>query len=229
MRMSDRPYIAILLACASGLFGCARQATPDISETPHRASAARMLDQTVSGTRPNDRQNPETAQGDPGGIEGPLSRTTLCATGERVLFACSIKDSVKSVALCASADVAETRGHLYYAYGTAGRKELRYPAESAPPTARFRRTHLGYAGSTGGYAYSFVIRGIKYVVYSISGANALQEHGVIVTRDDSRKPLASYGCSERTVVESSDKNLVDLTMEWSEDEVIRREGLPGRE
>ena len=235
--MPSRPYITILLTCASALFGCVPQANPDITKAPHGVLDAQVLGQPVSETSSSDlvtadstaRQKPTTAQSDQGEIKGPLSRTTLCAPRERVLFACAIKTSVKSVALCASEDVAEAKGYLYYTYGTSGRKELRYPADRSPPTHRFRRTHLGYAGSTGGYAYSFVNGGIKYVVYSISGAHELQAHGVIVTRDDSRKPLASYDCRERTVIESSDENLIDLTMDWSEDEVILREGLPGRE
>lgn len=230
-------YISALLVCGSVLFGCARPAAPAQTQAPAKVSETQAPVASVSVTNAGESTaalSPSPAR--LGSLQADSARSepeqalvpTLCAPSERVLFACAMKGSTKAVALCASKDVAETRGYLYYAYGTAEHPELVYPARKSPPTDRFKRTHLSFAGNTGGYAYSFANGGVKYIIYAMSGADGLAEHGLMVSKSDSRTPMATHVCREPTVVESGEDDLIDLTLSWNEDAAISRQGLPGR-
>jgi hypothetical protein len=64
---------------------------------------------------------------------------------------------------------------------------LTYPA--AGHEGDFTRTHLTFAGNTGGYAYAFKNDSFKYVVYSVAGSNNVQEGGLVVLKDGEAKPV----------------------------------------
>ena len=226
--MKLRFYIATLLVCGGSLSGCARSSISPPLSPDARPRTTNAGEPGTASDFPDERNSVEA-----GGVPGsepvpPLSVPTLCAPSERALFSCAIENTQKAVVICASRDAAETKGYLYYAYGSPGQMELTYPADKSPPMDRFKRTHLTFAGNTGGYAYSFVNAGIKYIVYSVSGTDALEEHGVMVMGDDSRTPLAMHDCREDTVIESEDEDLVNLTIGWKEDTTIARQGLPRR-
>src|SRR5579859_3281981 len=97
------------------------------------------------------------------------SGATMCAKADAVVFSCPLSRGKKIVSMCAAGDIAGGHGRFYYAYGQPGSPELSYPADRQQADGAFARTHLGFAGNTGGYAYTFVNNGYKYVVYSISG------------------------------------------------------------
>lgn len=159
---------------------------------------------------------------------GNVERTfpSMCAAQESVLFSCETQTG-KGVSLCASGDVGQHSGYLYYAYGSPAKPEFVFPAEKRPPID-FRRTQLGFAGSTGGYAYSFENGGYRYVVYSISGAAGREEQGVLVSAGEPRTAIASQPCREGSVIEDGEARLLDLTLRWPVDPDIDRHGLPRR-
>jgi len=114
---------------------------------------------------------------------------------------------------------------MYYVYGTQDRIELRYPSESSPPAGNFTRTHLLFAGNTGGYAYSFDRPDAKYVIYSVSGSMGLEHQGVLAL-DASGATQAELKCAPGTLVEDDAESLRALIRELDPDETIAREGLP---
>lgn len=154
----------------------------------------------------------------------PAAARSMCAAEEAVLFSCETTKG-KQVSLCASRGVGADQGHLYYAYGSPGNPELVFPGEKRPPTD-FRRTQLTFAGSTGGYAYSFENGGYRYIVYSVSGDEGLEDQGVLITHGDARNAVSALSCSKGSVIE--DDALLDLTLAWPADADLDRHGLPKR-
>jgi hypothetical protein len=149
---------------------------------------------------------------------------SLCAPAETVLFSCEAKAG-KWASLCASRDVGAGHGYLYYAYGAPGHPELVFPSEKRPPTD-FKRTQLAFAGSTGGYAYSFENAGYRYIAYSVSGAENLEEQGVLITHGNARSAISALPCRKGSAVEDDDPALLDLTFTWPADPDLDQHGLP---
>ncbi len=88
---------------------------------------------------------------------------------------------------------------------------------------------LGFAGSTGGYAYAFEESGTKRILYSISGDEGLEEQGFIVIHGDTSAPVAPRHCVSGTFRESDDISVSGMTSHWPEDASIARHGLPRRD
>jgi len=135
-----------------------------------------------------------------------------------------VQGSNKIVSLCATPSSTDVR-RFYYAYGRPSSIELRYPSGEFPVDA-FSRTHLGFAGNTGGYAYAFKNGGYKYILYSIAGARAYERSGLIVQRDGSARALRDMSCQASTVVETVNDLTRKITREWSHDAEIESAGLP---
>jgi len=152
---------------------------------------------------------------------------TMCANGDKPVFSCPLAGGGKTVSMCAAGDVTHGSGHFYYAYGRdAAKPELTYPAANAP--AEFTRTHLGFGGNTGGYAYSFTNAGFKYVVYSVSGSNNLQDGGLVVLKDGQDKPVKQSACQAGKVTDTDDDALIDATLKLKSDPAIEKNGVPGQ-
>jgi len=154
-------------------------------------------------------------------------RQSMCAARESVLFSCET-EAGKRASLCVSRDAGVDRGYVYYAYGSPGKLELVFPAGERPPVD-FRRTHLAFAGSTGGYAYSFENDDYRYIVYSISGAEGLEDQGILVTHRDPRISISTLSCRKGSVVEDEDDALLDITLAWPDDPDLEQHGLPQRD
>lgn len=150
----------------------------------------------------------------------------MCGRADQVVFSCPLAGSTKTVSICAAGDVAHGAGRFYYAYGRAGKPELTYPA--AGSEGEFTRTHLTFAGNTGGYAYAFTNAGFKYIVYSVSGSNNLQDGGLVVLKDWQPKPLKQSTCQAGKVADTDDEALIDATLKWKSDPSIEKSGIPSR-
>lgn len=151
---------------------------------------------------------------------------SMCGAGDKVVFSCPLANSTKIASLCATQSQAGAEPTFYYAFGRTGAAELRFPAAGRADNAAFSRTHLGFAGNTGGYAYSFANAGYKYIVYSISGTGALREGGVIVQPSTSTKPATRLTCHSAAITETSDDALIDATLRLKQDPRIESSGLP---
>lgn len=154
----------------------------------------------------------------------PTNLQSLCSANEETVFACTIEGSKKIVSLCATPASAEVR-RFYYAFGRDSSIELRYPS-SEPRSDAFSRTHLAFAGSTGGYAYAFKNGAYKYILYSISGKHGYEQSGLIVQRDGSIRAVRDMHCQASSVAETEDDALLKTTYQWSRDSDIESRGLP---
>lgn len=151
---------------------------------------------------------------------------SLCAADEDVVFACKL-DGGQLASICASKGASEQSGHVYFAQG-AGRVEYRFPADNAAPAGRFKRTQLGFAGNSGGYAYSFEDAGSKRIFYSISGEAGLQEQGLMTVAAGAAKADKVQACESGSVVDDIDDALFKFTRSWGRDDAIDRNGLPAK-
>ncbi|MGJ7904668.1 hypothetical protein [Lysobacter sp. 1R34A] len=119
-------------------------------------------------------------------------------------------------------------GYVYFAQGTAGHNDYLFPADKSAPARRFKRTQLGFAGNTGGYAYSFEDGGRKRIFYSVSGEMGLEEQGVMVVADGAEKPETALTCEKDSVVRNEDNVLFKFTRSWDRDAQLDKRGLPPR-
>jgi hypothetical protein len=177
-----------------------------------------------AGSQPVQAATSSAATATAGGSQSAASGS-MCASNEKVVFSCSLAGRNKVVSMCAAGDVAHGAGRFYYAYGHPGAPELVYPAPGQNVADPFTRSHLGFAGATGGYAYSFVNNQFKYVVYSISGTG-VNKGGVIVQRNGAAAVVADMKCQQTTITESDDDSVLDSTLKWKNDPSISAHGLP---
>src|SRR6185312_9490409 len=151
---------------------------------------------------------------------------SLCSAGDKVVFSCSMAKRTRIASMCAADPASGSEPQFYYAFGRPGAVELRFPPVATTDNAAFTRTHLGFAGNTGGYAYAFTHDGYKYIVYSVSGSGAIREGGVIV------QPLAGTGavkklaCRSSAITETADDALIDATLRLKKDSDLQAHGLP---
>ncbi|HEX3936814.1 MAG TPA: hypothetical protein VHX43_04850 [Xanthobacteraceae bacterium] len=108
----------------------------------------------------------------------------LCAPDETSVFIC--RNGSKTASLCLSGGSA----HLRYVFGSPGRIELSYPAETVRPQDAFRHGHIMYSGIGGDYL-QFDNGGFRYVVFSILGHDT-DNRGVVVERGG--KSVMNFVC-----------------------------------
>jgi hypothetical protein len=83
-----------------------------------------------------------------------------------------------------------------------------------------------FGGNTGGFAYAFTNRGFKYVIYSISGSNNLEDQGLVVLKDGETKPIRQSRCEAGKVSVAPDRSLIEKTLKWESDPVLEDQGIP---
>jgi hypothetical protein len=158
--------------------------------------------------------------------DGSIPRgTALCAAAEHALFSCEIAGKGKLASLCASPEVDGKPGYIYYVYGRPDQIELTYPAQKTSSARNFARTHLLFAGNTGGYAYSFKNGETKYILYSVSGSMSFEQQGVLAL-DQSGRTQAALECAPGTLIEDDVGSLRTLILRLEADESIQDHGLP---
>ncbi|WP_298924321.1 hypothetical protein [uncultured Ramlibacter sp.] len=90
----------------------------------------------------------------------------LCLSGEQTYFACEIRGSKKSVAVCGGTD------WLQYRFGTAGNIELGFPAEKAGSLQQFTgASRVHRAAGVAGEFLMFAQSGTEYSVMQIEGGS----------------------------------------------------------
>lgn len=153
---------------------------------------------------------------------------TQCSDNEEILISCKIEGVNKIASICASKSVSDKSGYIYYAYGSPGNPEIVFPKDKSPPDGRFSRTHLLFAGATGGTAYSFVNENWKYIFYSISGTE-IKDQGIIVVPNNAnldRSAKAAPFCEKGSLIESKNDSLLSYANSWHPDATISEHGLP---
>jgi hypothetical protein len=143
-----------------------------------------------------------------------------CRDDEQVVFSCTIQRSVASV--CA----ARAGESIRYLQGLIGKPELVFSAEDTGPGDGLKRSHLAFAGGTGGYAYSFVVGPSKFIVYSISGAENLEKAGVVTHPLKNPGQARELRCKRGSMIETDDMRLIKRTLALPEDPDLES-GVPG--
>ena len=158
---------------------------------------------------------------------GPIAAATappsLCVAGEQIAFTCPIAGSGKTVSLCLQPGGLRPPA-ARCAFGSTTRSELVYPS-ATPAPATFRSSHLGYAGASGGNAYSFANGGDKYILYSVSGPG-FDRAGVLVQHVGELRASADLGCRAGTAADALKGDALARTMKWGDDPQLTQHGLP---
>ncbi|KRA74696.1 hypothetical protein ASD78_10200 [Lysobacter sp. Root667] len=152
---------------------------------------------------------------------------SLCAASEDIVLSCKLAGG-QLASLCASKGVSDQAGYVYFAQGAAGRPDYVFLADKGVHGERFKRTQLGFAGNSGGYAYSFEDGGRKRIFYSISGEKGVQEQGLLTASGDAVKAEAFVACEPGSLVDDIDDTLFKFTRGWDRDAAIDRGGLPAK-
>ncbi|WP_157499059.1 hypothetical protein [Lysobacter sp. Root604] len=163
----------------------------------------------------------------PGAAPATGDARSLCAAGEDIVLSCKLAGG-QLASLCASKGVSDQAGYVYFAQGAAGQADYVFPADKGVHAKRFKRTQLGFAGNTGGYAYSFEDGGRKRIFYAISGENGLEERGLLIANGDAAKADSVAACEPGSVVDDIDDTLFKFTRGWDRDAAIDRGGLPAK-
>ena len=220
--MNIRRRLAVATLClVSAACSAGEPAASPAAAQPAEPQAASSQTIPASDAPPSDKSAAmveTTAQGS--------TPASVCSAGDEVVFSCPLATGSKIASICASKSATGSEPGFYYAFGRSGTPELRFPASGHTDNAAFSRTHLGFAGNTGGYAYSFSNSGYKYIVYSVSGAESSRDGGVIVQPLTGTKPATKLSCRTTAMTETSDDSLIDATLRLKKDPKIQASGLP---
>ncbi|MEI2455525.1 hypothetical protein [Lysobacter firmicutimachus] len=211
------------LALLTVLAGCNSPTAPGGESAAASAPAA-------AATAPASEADAAPATAAPAATEAAAAPAgdgrSLCAANEDIVFACKLGGG-QLASICASKGANEQSGYVYFAQG-AGRAEYRFPADNSAPAGRFKRTQLGFAGNSGGYAYSFEDAGSKRIFYSISGEAGMQEQGLMTVAAGAATADSVQACESGSVVDDIDDALFKFTRSWGRDDAIDRSGLPAK-
>lgn len=220
--MNIRRRLAVATLCiVSAACSAGEPATSPAAAQPAEPQAASSQTIPASDAPPSDKSASMVETSAPSSTP-----SSVCSAGDEVVFSCPLATGSKIASICASKSAAGTEPGFYYAFGRSGAPELRFPASGHTDNAAFGRTHLGFAGNTGGYAYSFSNAGYKYIVYSVSGAESSRDGGVIVQPSDQSKSLFKLACRSTAITETRDESVIDATLRLKKDPQIQSRGLP---
>jgi hypothetical protein len=130
----------------------------------------------------------------------------------------------KTMSLCAS----DNLSYFYYVYGRPGALELTFPPRGKSDGNPFMRTSLYYSGEVDGYAYSFINKDYKHIIYSISGRYGSKNAGLVVQRTSGSRPvIQDMACRKSSAFEWNEQAVLNVTLKWPSDTDIAADGLPG--
>lgn len=160
-------------------------------------------------------------------VANARSARTHCGDTELPVFSCVVADSDSIVSLCAAAEPAVGASAVRLVAGRLGRPDIDFTHDmTGEVETHFERTRLGFAGNTGGYAYSAGQGDEVHVLYSISGANGLERQGVMVTDRNVERALSDRACAPGSVIESNDPTLLRRVASWPAQSRLEKSGLP---
>jgi len=117
--------------------------------------------------------------------------TSLCKADERVFFSCPLRNTKKTVSICAAAPKDGPVQRLTYRYG-AGRAELQFEANSQNQN-RFSATVGPASPNASVRQVWFERKGVRYIVSSCIGGDCPHRGGLIVRRG--KRVLTSRACA----------------------------------
>ena len=133
--------------------------------------------------------------------------TTLCATDERVIFSCALKQPVRIVSVCASKDLTNEKGYLQYRFGMPGKVELEFPQDRKNTQQQFEYSHY-FRARVDMTEINFTVNGaISYSVfddYNGEEKPAVSEQGVSINWPGTNKKEVRYFCAAKPTADYSD-------------------------
>lgn len=90
--------------------------------------------------------------------------SSLCSSAEQVIFSCALRKPLKIVSLCASRDLATTKGYLQYRFGVPGNVELEFPRELQSTQKVFKYEHY-FRAQVDNTSISFSSSGYDYSIF----------------------------------------------------------------
>lgn len=219
--MNNRRRLAVAILCLfSAACSAGEPARSPASAQPAKPQTAGSHTAHANDAAPSDK----SAAID--GTSAQVIAASVCSPGDQVVFSCPLARGSKIASMCASHGKTSADPTFYYSFGHAGTPELRFPAPGHADNAAFSRTHLAFAGNTGGYAYAFANAGYKYIVYSVSGARSSRDGGVIVQPPAGTEAATKLSCRAGAITETSDDSLIDATLRLKKDPQLQTSGLP---
>lgn len=103
---------------------------------------------------------------EPGSAESSITPapSSLCSSGEQVIFSCSLRKPRKLVSLCGSRDLTKTKGYLQYRFGVPGKIELEFPKDKESTQKQFRYEHY-FRSQVDNTSISFSSGGFNYRIF----------------------------------------------------------------
>lgn len=151
---------------------------------------------------------------------GFAATPAVCPAPDEVVMACQVGRPAVVHAVCANSP------------DPAGFYAVQTPAGQTSPDvvrgATLLRSHLGFAGNTGGHAFSVKTASGTTLLYSIEGSRGFEDNGVIV--QDASGAITSHArCAPHTFQDTDKDAFIRAGLALPGDEAIERYGLPGRD
>ena len=138
--------------------------------------------------------------------QAPRQTTSLCARDERVIFACTLRQTTKIVSVCASKDLTNERGYLQYRFGLPGKVELEFPRDRANTQQQFEYSHY-FRARVDLTEINFTVNGVSYSVfddYQGEEKRAVSEQGVAINWPGTNKKEVRYTCAAKPKADYAD-------------------------
>ena len=134
---------------------------------------------------------------------------SLCASNEKIIFNCRIKQSSRIVSLCSSPELTKDKGYLQYRFGVPGKIELEFPKEREKSQQAFKYSHY-FRAQVDLTEISFTSDGYQYSIfddYNGEERPSRSAQGVKVTPLNNSKEV-TLSCRDRAKADYS--NLGDV-------------------
>jgi hypothetical protein len=135
----------------------------------------------------------------------PQTRT-LCASDERAIFSCVLKQPRKIVSVCASKDLTSEKGYLQYRFGMPANIELEFPKDRTNTQQQFEYSHY-FRARFDMTEINFTVNGVSYSVfddYNGEEKPEVSEQGVSINWPGTNKKEVRYLCSSKPKADYAD-------------------------
>jgi hypothetical protein len=139
-----------------------------------------------------------------------LQPNTLCATDERVIFACLLKQPAKIVSVCAAKNLTSETGYLQYRFGLPGKIELEFPKDRVATQQKLEYTHY-FRAQVDLTEINFTVDGVNYSVfddYQGEEKPAVSEQGVAINWPGTNKKEVRLICRTKPKADYADLQAV---------------------
>jgi hypothetical protein len=106
-----------------------------------------------------------------------LQAGTLCESGEKIVFSCSVGRAAKIASVCSSKELTKDKGYMKYRFGLPGKIELEYPKEQKLAREAFEYAHY-FRALVDSTEIRFTLDGHKYSVSDDYNAEEKPVHNV---------------------------------------------------